>query len=100
MDWPLPRLETDSRRAIGRTKRQGAISAPETASSTKLRAGSQLLTKSSWHPGQLTSTRRVTEISSPEETHGIPETALVLCTQESKGLGPGEVIRHTAQLGE
>ena len=37
----------------------GAISAPETASSTKLQAGSKLLTKSSWDPGVLTSTRRV-----------------------------------------
>ena len=32
---------------------------PETASSTKLWAGSQLLTTSSWDPGWLTSTRRV-----------------------------------------
>ena len=32
---------------------------PREAFSTKLRAGSQLLTKSSWDPGQLTSARRV-----------------------------------------
>ena len=38
---------------------KGAILAPEMASATKLRAGSQLLTKSTWDPGQLTSTRRV-----------------------------------------
>ena len=38
---------------------EGVISMPETASSTKLRAGSQLLTKSSWDPGWLTSARRV-----------------------------------------
>ena len=36
------------------------ISAPEMASSTKLWAGSQLLTKSSWDPGRLTSARRIT----------------------------------------
>ena len=39
---------------------QGAILAPETASSSKMWAGSQLLTMSSWDPGWLTSTRRVT----------------------------------------
>ena len=44
--------------ATARAGRQGEILAPETASSTKLRAGSQLLTKSSWDPGQLTSARR------------------------------------------
>ena len=42
-----------------RTRGRGANSSPETASSTKLRAGSQLLTKSSWDPGQLISARRV-----------------------------------------
>ena len=41
-------------------KRPAAISAPETAFSTKLWAGSQLLTMSSWDPGQLTLTRSVT----------------------------------------
>ena len=38
---------------------KGVISVPEMASSTKLRAGSQLLTKSSWDPRCLTSNRRV-----------------------------------------
>ena len=41
-------------------KGPAAISAPETAFSSKLWAGSQLLTMSSWDPGQLTSTRSVT----------------------------------------
>ena len=54
-----------SMRATARAWRQGAapISAPETqrsASSTKLWAGSQLLTMSSWDFGWLTSARRVT----------------------------------------
>ena len=37
---------------------RGAISAPEMASSTKIWADSQLLTKSSWDPGGLTFARR------------------------------------------
>jgi len=47
------------RKAAARARRRGAISAPETVSFTKLGAGSQLLTKSSWDPGQLISARRV-----------------------------------------
>ena len=46
--------------ATARAGRQGANSALEMASSTKLQAGSQFLTKSSWDPGWLTSARRVT----------------------------------------
>ena len=53
---PLPEAE---RQAGDSQSWKGAISAPETASSTKLRAGSQLLTESSWDPGRLTSARRV-----------------------------------------
>ena len=48
------------RRATARARRRGANSAPEMASSTKLWAGSQLLTNSSWDPGWLTSARKVT----------------------------------------
>ena len=47
--------------------------------------GSQVLTKSSWDPGWLTSTRRVTL----EEKHSTPETALPLRTQETQWLGLG-----------
>ena len=43
----------------GGEERGRANSPPETASSTKLQAGSWLLNKSSWDPGQLTSARRV-----------------------------------------
>ena len=75
---------------------KGAISAPETASSTKLRAGSQLLIKSPWDPGLLTSTRKVAARDQiPEETHSTPETALPLRIQETKRLGRGDKTHHT-----
>ena len=48
-----------------RARRQGANSAPEMPSSTKLRAGSQLLTKSSWDRGWLTPATR----SAPQRRH-------------------------------
>ena len=53
---PLP-----AQRKTARARKQGpaTISAPEMASSTKLWAGSQLLTMSSWDPGWLISARRV-----------------------------------------
>ena len=60
VDWPIPRQRQGGRLAPTRAGRKGANSAPETASPPKLRAGSQLLTKSSWDPGWLTSARRVT----------------------------------------
>ena len=53
---PLP--EARGRRATARAGK--GQSASEIASFTKLRAGSQLLTKSSWDPGWLTFTRTVT----------------------------------------
>ena len=56
---PSSHLRQRGRWATARAGRQGAISAPEMASSTKLWAGSQLLTKSSWDPVRLTSARRV-----------------------------------------
>ena len=55
---PSPCRRQRGRRATARAGRRGAISAPEMAVSTKLLAGSQLLTKSSWYPVQLTSARR------------------------------------------
>ena len=55
---PLPQLEAE--RQVGDSQSQkGAISAPEMASSTKLQAGSQLLAKTYWDSGRLTSARRV-----------------------------------------
>ena len=60
MDQPIPCWKQRGRQAIARARRQGAILAPEMVSSTKLWAGSQLLTKSSWDPSWLTSSRRVT----------------------------------------
>ena len=56
---PSPCWRQRGRWATARTGRQGAILAPEMAFSTKLWAGSQLLTTSSWDPGWLTSARRV-----------------------------------------
>ena len=41
-----------------------------------------------------------TEISSPKETHGTPGTVPSWGTQETKWLGPGRCIRHTAHLGQ
>ena len=59
MNCPIPCWGQGGRRATAGAGRQGVISAPEIPSPTKLQAGSQLLTKSSWDPGRLTSTRRV-----------------------------------------
>jgi len=56
---PFPCWRERGRRATARARRGGKILDPEMASSTKLWAGSQLLTKSSWDPGWLTSARRV-----------------------------------------
>ena len=56
---PSPHQRQRGRHGTARAGRQGAVSAPEMASSTKLSAVSQLLTKSSWDPGRLTSTRGV-----------------------------------------
>ena len=82
-----PLLEAE-RQAGDSQSQQGAISAPETASSTKLRAGSQLLTKFSWDGWHLPGGSQP-EISSPEETHGTLEMVLLLCTQETEHLGRG-----------
>jgi len=56
---PSPCLRQRGRWATAGAGRQGAILGSETASSTKLWAGFQLLTKFSWDPGRLTSTRIV-----------------------------------------
>ena len=60
-----------------------------------------MLTKASWDsdswqpPGGLQP-----EISSPEETHVTPETALPLCTQETEQLGWGGDTLHCPTWGE
>ena len=58
----LPPGKQRGRCVTARARRKGvaAISAPETASLTKLWADCQLLTTSSWDPGRFTSPRRVT----------------------------------------
>ena len=69
------------------------ISAPEMASSTKLWAGSQLLTVSSWDLEWLTSTRRVAAKDQlSKETYDTSETVL-LSTQGNWEAGTGEVIK-------
>ena len=56
---PSPRQRQRGKCANSQSQKTGGNLSPETASSTNLWAGSQLLTKSSWDPGQLTSARRV-----------------------------------------
>ena len=57
-DQPIPCQRQGGRQAASQSWK-GANSAPEMASPTKLRAGFQLLTKTSCDSGQLTSARRV-----------------------------------------
>ena len=58
----LPPQRQRGRCTRARAGRQGAtaIWAPETEASAKLCTGSQLITMSSWDPGQFTLTRMVT----------------------------------------
>ena len=93
---PPPEAE---RQAGDSQSRKGATSAPKTASSTKLRAGSQLLTKCSWDPGRLISTGSQPEISSPEETQGHMWDGAPAALPGNQAAGTGEVIRCTAHLG-
>ena len=83
------------RLATARAGRQGVvtISAPEPASSTKLWAGSQLLTTDSWDPGWLTSARRVAawdQLSRGDTRH----------TRETKWPGLGKWLKCTVHLGQ
>ena len=55
---PCPRWRQRGRQVAARVGRRGPILVSEMAPFTKLPAGSQLLTKSSWDPGWLTPTRR------------------------------------------
>ena len=71
------------------------------ASFTKLWAGSQLLTKSSWDPGQLTSARRVAvkdQLPRGDTRQTWDDT--VTAPPGNRAAGTREVIRHTAHLGE
>ena len=73
---------------------------PETASSTKLQAGSQLLTKSSWDPGRLTSARRVTAGDQLPRGHIWPTWDGAPAAHPGFwAAGTREVIRCTAHLG-
>ena len=100
-DQPIPRQRQGGKWATARAGRRGANLAPEMASSTKLRAGSQLLTKSSWDPGWLTSTRRVAardHLPRRDAQHtwdGTPAAHL-----GNRAAGMGEVIRCTVPPGE
>ena len=80
-----PQLET-GRQAGGSQSRKGANSAPEMGFSTKLQAGSQLPTKSSWDPGQMTSSGSVAARSAPQKRH---MAHLSQYTHKTKQLGQG-----------
>ena len=86
-----------------RNGRQGTapISAPETTFSTKLWAGCQLLTMSSWDPGLFTSARSVTAWDKlPRGAHSTPGTVPLGHTQETEHLGSGRCIRQMTHLGQ
>ena len=79
---------------------KGAIWAPKVASSTKLRAGSQLLTKCSWDPGRLTSNRRVTardQLPRGDTQHTWDGAPTML--PGNQAAGTWEAIWRTAHLG-
>ena len=119
---PSPCRRQRGRHATAKVRRRGALSAPEPASSTKLWAGSQLLTKSSWDPGRLTSARRAaardqlprgdtrhtwdgallahlgSQAAGPGEgmkMHSPPGTVCVPSTWSPELLGPGKGTMHT-----
>ena len=77
------------------------ISAPETASPTKLLASSQLLTKSSWDPGWLTYSGGVAVRDQFPRRDTWP-TWDGASTEHpgNRVAGTGKVIRHTTQPGE
>ena len=100
MDWPIPHKRQRGRPATARARRQGTISAPEMASSTKLQAGSQFLIKFSWDPGWLTSVRRATARDQlPRgDTRNTWDGAPTV-HPGNRVAGKGEVIRCTTLLG-
>ena len=101
VDQPLPLPWWPRGRWVrARAGRWGAISAPEIASSTKLWAGSQLLTKSSWDPGWLTSTKRITvrDQLPRRDTQHTWDSAL-LVHPGNWAAETREVIRHSTHPG-
>ena len=98
---PSPHQRQRGRWVAARAGRQRAISFPEMASSTKPRAGYQLLTKSSWDPGRLTSTRTVgarDQLPRGDIQHTWDGTIAV--HPGNQGAGTREVIRFIAFLGD
>ena len=101
MHWSTPYRRQRGRRATVKVRRQWAKTITETASSTKLWARSQLLTKSSWDPGKLTSAKRVTardQLPRGDTWHIWDGTPTVHPGNWAAGMEA--VIRHIAQLGE
>ena len=101
MTCPSPHRKQRGRWATARAGRQGPISAPEMASSTKLQAGSQLLTKSSWDPGRLTCARRVAardQLPRGDTRHTWDSDLTAHLGNQVAGMG--EAIRRTAPLGQ
>ena len=97
---PSPHWRQGGRWAAARASRQGAILAPEMASSTKLWAGSQLLTMSSWDPGRLTSARSVTgwhQLPRGDTRHTWDGT--LMAHLGNSAAGSGEVIKMHGQPG-
>ena len=84
------------RQAGGSPSQKGANSAPEMASPSKMQAGFQLLTKSTWDPGWLTSAGRVTardQLSRGDPQHTWDGTPTV--HPGNRAAGTKEVIRCT-----
>ena len=99
----LPPQRQRGRQETARAWRQwvAAISTPDTMSSTKLWAGSHLLTclpgiLDHWHLPGLSQP----EISIPDETHSTPGTVLSWCTWEPEWWGLGIWVRCTAHMGQ
>ena len=91
-----PLLEAE-KQAGNSQSQKGAILAPEMASSIKLQACSQLLTKFSWDPGWLTSTRRIAARDQlPRRDTGHTWDGTPTAHPGNWVAGTGEVIRRTA----
>ena len=95
--WTAPSPARGREAGERQPEQKGTISAPETASSTKLCAGSQLLTKSSWVPGRLTSAGRVAARDQlPRRNTGHTWDVTPTVHPGKWAAGIGEVIRHPA----
>ena len=98
---PSPCQRQRGRLVTARAGRQGAILAPEMASSTKLWAGSQLLTRSSWDPGRLMSARRVAARDQlPRGDTGHTWDGALAAHPGNWVAGTGEVIKTPDHLGQ